>query len=142
MTNPIRLFLLWVLTAAFFLRISAQALQYGFPQPFLPPFDDFQGINLPYAVLLASQLLILGAMLYNCVKLQANALQPSRRIGHVLLWFGSVYMAGSVLRLLVGVAMPAALVWFRAWIPAVFHIVLAGFVLTLASYHLKGSRTA
>lgn len=142
MSMSIRLPLLWALTIAFFLRVAAQALQYWSPQPFLPPFEDFQGSNLPYAALFPSQLLILGTMLYNCVKLQTHELRPSVRIGHVLFWFGAVYMVGSVLRLLVGVSVPAAPEWFRAWISVVFHLVLAGFVLTLASYHLKGGRVA
>jgi len=142
MSDSTRLSLLWTLTIAFLLRVTAQALQYWHPLLFLPHFDDFQGGNLSYSKLLASQLLILGAMLYNCVKLQVNSLRPSASTGRVLLWFGAVYMAGSVLRLLVGVAVPAAPEWFRSWISAIFHIVLAGFALALASHHLKASRVA
>ena len=42
-------------------------------------------------------------------------------------------MAGSLLRIAVGIAVPAAPAWFSTWIPALFHLVLAGYVLTLAT---------
>ena len=60
------------------------------------------------------------------------------RGGPVLLWFGIVYMAGSVVRIIVGLAVPAAPAWFSAWIPALFHVVLAGYVLALARFHPHG----
>jgi ornithine lipid hydroxylase len=41
-------------------------------------------------------------------------------------------MAASVLRILIGWLVPAAPDWFRAWIPGFFHMVLAGFVMTMA----------
>jgi hypothetical protein len=53
--------------------------------------------------------------------------------GRALLWFGAVYMAGSLLRIVVGIALPGAPAWFTAWIPAAFHLVLAGYVLVLAT---------
>jgi uncharacterized membrane protein len=49
-------------------------------------------------------------------------------------WFGSVYLAGSIVRIVVGLALPDSPPWFRTWIPALFHLVLAGFVLVLALY--------
>ena len=47
-------------------------------------------------------------------------------------------MAFSIARIVIGLAVPAAPDWFRTWIPAIFHIALAAFVLTLALYHLRG----
>jgi hypothetical protein len=41
-------------------------------------------------------------------------------------------MAGSLLRIAIGLAWPAAPHWFTAWIPAFFHLVLAAFVIILA----------
>ncbi|MEA3192186.1 MAG: hypothetical protein QOD26_519 [Betaproteobacteria bacterium] len=52
--------------------------------------------------------------------------------GRVLLWIGSLYMAGSLLRIAVGLAVPGVPAWFSAWIPALFHLVLASYVLALA----------
>jgi hypothetical protein len=91
----------------------------------LPPFDAFQGSNLPYPVLLGSQLLILGLMVF------CNLRPPNG--GRVLLWLGGLYMAGSLLRIAVGIAVPGASAWFSTWIPALFHVVLAGYVLALAT---------
>ena len=69
--------------------------------------------------------------------IQAGKLTPSRRAGTVLSWIGGVYMAGSLGRIVVGLAVPGAPAWFSTWIPAVFQVVLAGFVLTLALYHRR-----
>ncbi|MDB5802156.1 MAG: hypothetical protein JWL63_3095 [Rhodocyclales bacterium] len=49
-------------------------------------------------------------------------------------------MGGSIWRLVVGLAIPEASAWFSAWIPAVFHVLLASFVLTLAVYNLLEPR--
>jgi hypothetical protein len=59
-----------------------------------------------------------------------NLRQPKR--GRVLLWIGGIYMVGSLLRIAVGLAVPGASAWFSTWIPALFHVVLAGYVLALA----------
>jgi hypothetical protein len=111
----------------FSLRVAGQAIQRWAPQPWLPPFDAFQGSSLPYWFLLSVQLLILGAMVF------CNLRRP--RSGRVLLWLGGLYMAGSLLRIIVGLALPDAHPWFRAWIPGAFHVVLAAYLLALAIFH-------
>lgn len=132
--------LLAVLTLAFALRVAAQALQYWSPLAALPPFADFQGSNLPYSVLLASQLLILALMAATCVRVHRQTLVVHRRTGTLLLWLGGLYMAGSVARILIGMSVADAPAWFRAWISGVFHLVLAGFVLTLGLVHHRSGR--
>jgi hypothetical protein len=127
----------WLLSALFAARVLGQALQRWLPQPFLPPAEAFQGSALPYGVLLSAQLAILTAMLYLSFRMQTGALLPSRRLGVGLAWVGTVYMAFSVGRIAVGLAVPKADAWFRTWIPALFHLVLAGFVLTVSLYHLR-----
>ena len=127
----------WLLSALFAARVLGQALQRWLPQPFLPPVEAFQGSALPYGVLLSAQLAILTAMLYFSLRMQIGALLPSRRLGVGLAWVGAVYMAFSVGRIAVGLAVPNADAWFRTWIPALFHLVLAGFVLTVSLYHLR-----
>jgi hypothetical protein len=119
-------FLLWLLTFLFSLRVAGQAVQRWAPQPWLPPFDAFQGSNLPYWFLLLVQLVILGAMVF------CNIRRP--RGGKVLLWVGVLYMAGSLARIAVGVLVPDAHPWFRAWISGAFHIVLAAYLLVLARF--------
>jgi len=129
--------LLWVLTVLFMVRVLGQALQQWAPLPLLPPFEEFQGSNLPYEILLALQLFILAVMVRTAWRIQHFALQPSRSTGRLLWWLGGVYMAGSVARIAIGLVMSGAHSWFHAWIPAFFHLVLAAFVLLVACYHLS-----
>jgi hypothetical protein len=129
-------FLMALLTGLFALRVTAQAVQFCMPQSFLPGFDQFQGSSLAYSTLLLSQLLILALMLRTCLRVGVGLSVPQRSLGRGLAWFGGLYMAGSIARIVVGVAIASASPWFSAWIPASFHLVLAGFVLTAAHYHL------
>jgi hypothetical protein len=128
---------LWALSLAFVLRVAAQALQRWAPQRFLPPFEAFQGSSLSYDLLLASQLAIIAFMSHISWRVSVGTLSRNRRIGRVLAWVGSLYLAGSIARITVGVLVPGAPAWFTAWISGAFHIVLAAFVLTLASFHLQ-----
>jgi hypothetical protein len=80
--------------------------------------------------LLSVQLAILGVMVF------CNLRRP--RGGRVLLWLGSFYMAGSLARIAIGLALPGAHPWFSAWVPAVFHVVLAAYVLVLARFQRHG----
>lgn len=134
--------LCWLLSALFAARVIGQALQETLPQPFLPAADRFQGSALPYAVLLVAQLAILYAMLRATTRLQGGATVPKRSHGVAFAAFGTLYMAVALGRIVVGLAVPAAPEWFRTWIPALFHVVLAGFVLTLAAFHLEHSGSA
>lgn len=127
--------LLWSLTALFLLRVLGQMIQYWHPQTWLPAFGAFQGSGLPYWLLLSVQLLILAAMIRYAWRVQTGRLRATHRTGVTLLWLGGIYMAGSLMRLAVGLAIPSAPAWFSTWIPAWFHVVLAGYVLTLASCH-------
>ena len=128
---------LWMLTVLFAMRVFGQALQRWAPQPFLPPFDAFQGSNLPYWLLLSVQLAILVVMIVVARRVQTRSLVPSARAGTVLMRAGWIYMTVSVGRIVVGLSAPAAPAWFSTWIPAVFHVVLAAYVLTLAHYHRR-----
>jgi len=127
--------LLWTLSFLFAMRVLAQALQRWLPQSFLPPFSRFQGSHLPYSVLLGAQILILAAMLRYSWEAHRAALTASRRLTKTLFWCGAIYMSASVARIAIGLTISIAPPWFSAWISAVFHLVLAGFVLTLAWTH-------
>ncbi|MGH6609347.1 MAG: hypothetical protein ACRECQ_03735 [Burkholderiaceae bacterium] len=117
-----------------------QAQQRWMPQTFLPPFDAFQGSTLPYWLLLSAQLVILVVMATFAWRAQTGSLMPSRRAGQVLAWLGGIYMAVSLGRIAVGLTIASAPAWFTAWISAIFHLLLAAYVLTLARYHLRLSR--
>ena len=107
------------------------------PQPFLPPFEAFQGSRLPYWRLLPVQLVILGAMVRFAWRVQTDRLAQHRRLGLWLVWAGAVYMAFALGRIAVGLAAPDAHAWFRTWVPAFFLVVLAAFVLVVSIYHLR-----
>ena len=109
------------------------------PQPFLPPFEAFQGSSLPYWLLLSFQLLILVVMVRVAWRVQTDRLVPSRRVGLWLAGAGAVYMAFALGRIAVGLAVPDADAWFKTWIPAFFHLVLAAFLPVVSLYHLRGT---
>lgn len=130
---------LWTLTVLFAARVAGQAVQGWIPLSFLPPFDAFQGSNLPYWLLLLAQLAILAVMACVSWRVHRGRLAPSRRWGLALAWAGALYMAVALGRISVGLLLPEAPAWFRTWIPAFFHVVLAGFVLAVCVYHLRKS---
>jgi hypothetical protein len=127
-----------LLIGLFSLRVAGQAVQHWLPQDWLPEFGEFQGSGLPYSGLLTLQLLILVVMARTCVRISGRTSTPSRSQGVGLVWFGGVYMLGSIARIAVGIGLPAAPDWFTAWMPAFFHLILAAFVLTAAHFHLTG----
>jgi hypothetical protein len=131
---------MWLLTFLFALRVGGQALQYGAPQFFLPEFDDFQGSSLPYGFLLLCQLIILAVMAYYSRRVWVGSLLPQSGAGMMLGGLGALYLFVSVGRIAIALLVPGAAPWFRAWIPAAFHLVLALYVLTLAFYHVVESR--
>lgn len=129
--------MLTAFTLLFALRVCGQAIQYWWATPVLPVFDAWQGSAVAYPVLLSIQLLILVAMFVVAWRIARGALAPNRRAGHWLGIAGGIYMGGSVLRVVTGLLVSDAPTWFSAWIPAVFHLILAAFVLTLAHFHLR-----
>jgi hypothetical protein len=126
--------LLWFLTLLFAVRVIGQALQGWWPQSFLPRFDAFQGSGLPYPVLVTAQLIIFALMVRAALRVGAGTFDPSRGWLKFLTWFGVIYMAGCILRIVIGLTVSTAPRWFSTWIPAFFHLVLAAFVSTLALY--------
>jgi hypothetical protein len=130
--------LLAALLLLFLGRVAAQLVQRLWPTPLLPDFAAWQSGLLPYGVLLASQLVILAAILHQLVHIWIGRVRPKRRVGIVLLVLGGVYMAGAGFRLAAGVANLFDLPFFQAKLPAFFHMVLAGVVLVLGDFHVRG----
>jgi hypothetical protein len=131
-----------LLAGLFSLRVAGQAVQHWAPQDFLPDFDAFQGSSLPYPVLLMFQLVILAWMARTILRVARGSATPNRRLGRWLAWLGGLYMAGSILRIVVGLAIPSAPAWFSTWIPALFHLVIAGFVVVAGDFHLRHAASA
>lgn len=123
--------LLWMLLALFALRVLGQFMVVTGLVPFLPPMDDWQSGLLPYPVLLASQILILGVFATVCVQFSRGKgyfVRPRQWLATPLWIIGWIYAVGMVVRY-------AAL--RRDVIPVVFHIVLASFLLVVAHHHRR-----
>ncbi len=133
--------MLWLLSLLFALRVLGQAVQFWTTVPWLPGFESFQGSGLPYWALLLAQILILSFMVQRSSRVQRGRVVPRRETGRVLMLLGGVYLCGSLGRIAIGL-LPGAPRWFRAWIPGAFHVVLAGYVVTLAGYHFRLSHPA
>jgi hypothetical protein len=127
---------LQLLTALFALRVAAQLLQYAGPVRFLPPFEAWQGSGLDYPVLLVSQLLILVGMVWGTVAVSRGTL-PRRRVGLWLLGLGGVYFGSMCVRLVLGLTILADVSWVAKPLPALFHLVLASYLLCLGHYHFR-----
>ena len=127
--------ILAVLACLFAMRVVAQGMQRWHEVPFLPPFDAFQGSAIPYELLLSAQIVILAVMAWLAWQVRTDKLQRRASVGRVLAIVGWIYCSVMLIRLWVGIAVPAAPGWFKAWIPGVFHLVLAAFVLALAAHH-------
>ena len=127
-------------TTLFAFRVAAQFVQYANPTRFLPPFEAWQGSRLSYPVLLTSQLLNLAVMIWgtNAVSRRVRA---ARRIGVWLVTLGSAYFGSMGARLVLGLTILAHVTWFAKPLPALFHMVLASYLLALGHYHLlRGDR--
>ena len=120
---------LWLLLSLFAFRVLGQLLVVAGLAPFLPAMDDWQSGLMPYPLLLASQILIVGALVTVCT-------QFARGSGYFALhhawlatplWIiGWIYATGMIVRYY--------LLRHDA-IPVVFHIILATFLLVVAHYH-------
>ena len=122
---------LWLLLALFALRVTGQLLVVAGVAPFLPPMDDWQSGLLPYPLLLASQIAILGLLATVCAQFSRGSGYFVRYHGWLAtpLWTaGWIYAGGMVIRY--------ALLR-RDSIPVVFHIVLATFLLVVAHHHRR-----
>lgn len=134
--------LLIALTALFAIRVAAQLLQAVYPVSWLPAFDRWQGSGAPYPLLLAVQIGILLIMVWGvrAVRRQRLASTRARIVGYLLC--GGVYFAVMAFRLVAGQTFLAHIDWFAIWLPSVFHLVLAAYILVLGHhlYRTRGSR--
>lgn len=124
-----------ILAGLFACRVAGQLVQRFLPQPALPAFEQWQGSPLPYSLLLASQVVIFGAMACAIHGAWLGTMRSSLGRARTCAWLGGIYMAGAAGRLAVGLFVPGSPAWFSAWISAGFHVILAAFVLALWGYH-------
>jgi hypothetical protein len=130
---------LWLLLALFACRVVAQPAQLWLHLPWLPAFDAWHSGALPYWLLLILQLVILSVQVRIAVSVGAGRMTPSRRAARWWLSLGAIYFTAMLARLSLGATVLASSHWFSAWLPTIFHLVLASFVLLVGAFHSHGS---
>ncbi len=127
----IHLSLMVALTILFAGRVVAQLIQAIQPVGWLPSFEAWHGGALPYWALLSVQAAILAAMGILLWKLNGSRIKPRRWKYLACYAIGSVYFAVMGFRLVSGLTILSGIPWFAKSLPALFHLVLAAFVLLL-----------
>lgn len=130
---------LLILLLAFIGRVAAQLFQFLAPTDLLPPFSDWQSGALPYEILLASQVLIIGVSAWLIARLWVGALRRRPKLGVVCLVLGAIYFAFMLFRLIAGLTFLAGAPFFGAILPAIFHLVLATMLL-IVGHQLRRAR--
>jgi uncharacterized protein len=129
---------MWLLLALFCCRVLGQVFVVLLAPGWLPPMKEWQSGLLPYPMLLASQIVIIGVFAMICLQVargngRFGAASPIW--GNRLRWFGMIYFGGMVLRYALTMWLRPERRWFGGTIPIVFHFVLASFFLVYAAYH-------
>lgn len=128
---------LWALLALFAFRVAAQPVQARFDLPLLPPAAAWASGALPYGVLLAVQLALLAVGGWTAARFSRGRVRPRRVLGAWLLALAAAYFGLMAARLALGLTVLASHPWFGKPVPALFHLVLAGFVLVVGDYHWR-----
>ena len=128
---------LWVLFAIFCFRVLAQLLQWQFSLSFLPSFDSWHSDSLPYGVLLMFQVFVIIVMVSVCSRFSRRKVVAHRLVGISLLIAGSIYLLIMFGRLLIGLFLLPEDSWFGQYLPAMFHLVLALFILLVGGFHFS-----
>ncbi len=152
--SPYRLYgtLMWLLSALFAFRVSAQLLILNYPQLPLPAFEHWHSEILAYPVLVAFQVAILFLLGFLSYRVFNNQVTPNAKKGKQLLIFGAVYFIVMSIRLAISLsplqlssshlAGVSDISWFQRPLPSFFHLVLASFVLIQAHCYLIGDKDA
>ena len=126
-----------VLSVGFLLRVIGQAVQRWLPQPWLPPFSEWQGSAIPYPGLLAAQIVILGILAFVLTGMARSQRVMGWRTSRAVIGAGSLYFAVMAARLLLGMFWLTESQWFTAWISTSFHLVLASIMLMWVWHQLR-----
>lgn len=132
--------LLWVLLGLFLLRVLGQVVVMLAHPRWLPAAREWYSGLLPYPALLPIQIVFAWVMTWIALDFARGAgamVAPRPTLGIVLVWLSYVYALGMVVRFVVWIRRPPER--RRAWIPIIFHIVLAAFLWTFASWHAAHS---
>ena len=125
------------LTGLFVARVLAQLVQAIHPLPLLPPFEAWHGALLPYPLLVAFQAAIALLLAIGLWRVKTDAIAPAPWKYATCFTAGGVYFSFMAFRLVAGLTLFADHPWFSKSLPALFHLVLASFILMLGHYLYK-----
>lgn len=134
---------LWLLLAAFCLRVSGQMLVAFVGVSWLPPMESWYSGLMPYPYLLPSQFLIIALYSKVCVDFTRGHgffVTPRAAFGRGVLLFGCFYLAAMIFRYIIRMSLHPEARWFGGTIPIFFHWVLATFIILFGQYHRKRLR--
>lgn len=135
---------LWILFAAFCLRVAGQALVELAGVEFLPPAEEWYSGAIPYGPLLAMQILIILLLGKICLDLTRGGgwfATARHGLGTVFLTFGTVYLSVMIIRYGIRMALYPTERWTGGLIPIFFHWVLATALLIIGGYYRAASET-
>lgn len=125
-------------------RVAGQWFVESGAAPWLPARSEWYSGMIPYRPLLAVQLallVLLAMVIRDFARGRGYFVEPRPWFAVQLWWFGLLYMAAMLVRYGLLMLLRPDLRWLHGTIPILFHIVLAGFLLTVSHYH-RASRTA
>lgn len=129
-----------VLLGLFIGRVVGQVVVALAHPRWLPPMREWYSGLLPYRVLLPIQIIfvaVMGRMTLDVLRGGVGWAAPRPGVGAVLVWLSFLYAAGMGVRFVVWLRRPPER--RRAWIPIIFHVVLAGFLFVFASWHIAAA---
>jgi hypothetical protein len=132
--------LLWLFAILLLLRVAGQILVALRAPRWLPPMEQWQSGLLPYPVLLLGQAIVLTLMFWICIDFtrgEGMFVQPYPGRGRYVAGVGLLYFAGMVVRYGIWMWRRPDQRWFGGTIPIVFHSVVAAFIYTFGSYHVR-----
>ena len=131
---------LWMFTVLLFLRVIGQVIVILYAPRWLPPMAQWQSGLLPYPVLLVGQAIVLTLMVWICIDFTRRAgmfVQPYPGRGRYVVWFSWVYFGGMVVRYIIWMYRRPDQRWFGGTIPIIFHCIVAAFIFTFGTYHVR-----
>ena len=131
---------LWLFTILLFLRVIGQVIVVLRAPRWLPPMHQWQSGLLPYPVLLLGQAIVLTLMVWICLDFSRGAgmfVQAYPGRGKYVVGFGCVYLGGMVLRYIIWMWRRPDQRWLGGTIPIIFHSIVALFILTFGTYHVR-----
>jgi hypothetical protein len=126
-----------LLICLFTIRVVAQPLSLFFQFKLLPSFESWHGGVLPYPILIVAQGLIIVWMCRVVKQFNNGSALASHRLGVYVLIFASIYFTLMLVRLILGLTLLVENRWFASMLPALFHMVLATFLLLYGHFHFR-----